>query len=242
MSIIKRVAKHEKSDGPLYFNHDSLGEPTPNYVAWIDMMGARAAMAHSLAVSSNHIGRVHSAVLRSRTGEVLVYPAMDGAYVTSVAREPIESTLRGFFECCAEYFAATERDEHRFLVRGGLAYGPVIHGRDISSNCSRELAKDEPYKSSLLFGIPVVQANRCEALAPPFGVYVDESARSFAPSDSRTFSGLWWRWWTGDSPPDAFTARIRKHFDWCENNWRRIEYSQDRIKEHRDLARQYMCL
>jgi hypothetical protein len=163
---------------------------------------------------------------------------MDGAYITSEKQASIMTTLKGFFTSCAEYFAGMEKPEHRFLIRGGLAFGPVIHGADISPACNPELGKTAEYKQNLLFGMPMIQANRCELLAPPFGLYLDESARAFAAEGSAPFSGVWQKWWDKELP-DGFLNRLYEHFTWCEANWRRVEYKLERVREHSEMARQY---
>jgi hypothetical protein len=224
----------------LYFDEQKLDDPKASYVAWVDMMGARNSMSQSLAASANHIGRVHLAILLSQTKDVRTYPVMDGAYITSEKRAPIMETLRGFFGLCAEYFEVTDKPEHRFLVRGGLAHGPVVHGSDIPSACNKDLSKNPEYSRNLLFGIPMIQANRSESLAPPFGLYLDESVRSFSEPGAQPFSGVWWKWWS--AIPKGFLDRLEEHFHWCEKNWRRIEYKEDRLKEHFDMARQYFGL
>lgn len=226
----------------LYFDNGSL-KPKPNYVAWVDMMGARNAMAQSLASSANHIGRIHAAILLAKTDDVRVYPVMDGAYITAEKKKAITGVLTNIFMRCAEYFAATEEPEHRFLMRGGLAYGPVIHGGDITKPCNDQLGGSGSYKDNLLFGIPMIQSNRAEGFAPPFGIYLDESSRAFANTGSSPLSGVWFKWWNAAAPlPQGFTERLREHLKWCKENWRRIEYREDRLKEHPDMAIQYFGL
>lgn len=224
---------------PLQFDNRNL-ESKPSYVGWVDMMGARNAMAHSLGSSSNHIGRIHAAILRSSDSEVRVYPVMDGAYITSEKKDPMVKTLTGFLMLCAQYFASEPKAEHRFMVRGGLAYGPVIHGCDITTSHNQELGNAEDYRKNLLFGIPMIQANRGEGQAPPFGIFLDESVRSFSGHGAKVFSGVWWKWWNGTNRlPDGFTDRLQEHFKWSTEHCHRIEYPEDRLKLHSKLAKQY---
>jgi len=225
----------------LFFNDSGLKKPKPNYVAWVDLMGARNAMSQSSSSSANHIGRIHSAILQSRRKEVRVYPVMDGAYITCEERPPIIETLRDIYVQCAEYIASTAKPGHRFLMRGGLAFGPVIHGSDITSTSSYELGKNPDYTRSLLFGMPMIQANRAEGFAPPFGLYLAESVRNHTSGRDFPLSGVWWKWWK-HALPAGFTERLREHFNWCLSNWRSLEYQEDRVKEHYDLARQYFGL
>lgn len=72
----------------------------------------------------------------------------------------------------------SETNNHRFIVRGALAKGTIQHGRKISSEVSPDMAPRSGYKQHLLFGIPMIQAFNAEKQAPPFGIYIHESART----------------------------------------------------------------
>ena len=224
-------------DDLLYFNENKLSSPSPSYVAWVDMMGTRNAMSQSLASSANHIGRIHAAIIRAKRPGLKVYPVLDGAYITAEKQKTIMDSLKAVFTECAKYFAAQATPEHRFLIRGGLAYGPVIHGSEINKHCNKELGEDPDYRKNLLFGMPMVQANRGEGNAPPFGMFIDESARAFG-ADGKTFSGLWFKWWK-DSPPVGFTKRLQEHFEWAEAHSHGIGYDEKSLKAHYKMARQY---
>jgi len=222
----------------LFFNASVL--PAKNhYVAWVDMMGTRNAMSHSLASSTNHIGRLHAAIIRSKNNNIRVYPMMDGAYIVCEEFGPIKNMLDGTFTLCANYFSSTDRPEHRFMIRASLSFGPVIDGADISAPCNAELAKTEFYKQSLLFGMPVIQAFKSDNFAPPFGIYLHESTRAFSGENSSPLSGVWLKWWRNEEFPSSFVERLYEHFAWCESNWLRIEYKLDRIKAHAEMAHQY---
>ena len=146
--------------------------------------------------------------------------------------------LNQIFRTCAEYFASRDKYEHRFLIRGGLAFGPVIHGADITTECNPDLASNEAYRDNLLLGMPMVQSNRAETSAPPFGIFIDESARAFSPSGSKPFSGLFYKWWNNDLPA-GFSERLKEHFQWAASNSFSIAYPAAKAKEHEEMARQY---
>jgi predicted RNA-binding protein with TRAM domain len=89
----------------------------------------------------------------------------------------------------------------------------------------------------------MVQAFEYEREAPPFGVYVHESARSFAPDErnEEPFNYVWWKWF---QPVDrAIAVELREildeYYEWATNNSRRIENDLERIDEHEKLAKQY---
>ncbi len=202
------------------------------------MMGTRNAMSQSLASSANHIGRIHTAIVRAQNRDLKIYPVLDGAYITAEKRAPMLEALNSIFRTCAEYFASQEDYERRFLIRGGLAFGPVIHGADISKDCNRDLGENKQYRDNLLLGMPMVQSNRAEGSAPPFGIFIDESARAFSASNTKPLSGLFYKWWNNDLPT-GFAARLEEHFRWASSNSFSIGYPVAKAKEHEEMARQY---
>jgi hypothetical protein len=222
----------------LYFNGKKLPSPKLSYVAWVDMMGTRNAMSQSLASSANHIGRIHAAIVRAQNDDLKIYPVLDGAYITSEKKSAMTDALSIIFRTCAEYFASQAKYEHRFLIRGGLAFGPVIHGSEITTQCNPELGDNERYRSNLLLGMPMVQSNRAESSAPPFGLFVDESARAFSASGSKSFSGLFYKWWKRDLP-EGFLPRLTQHLQWAAANSFSIGYPKEKAKEHEEMAQQY---
>ena len=59
-----------------------------------------------------------------------------------------------------------------------------------------------------MLGIPLVQAFLAESGAPPFGIYVHESARSFAPPNQSPISHILWRWWLSDDTNKKLAAKL----------------------------------
>lgn len=237
--ILSKVSEAHSHEDPLSFDESQLPKPEPHYVMWIDIMGSAKAMSHSLPASSNHIGRLHAAIIRNKLPGVQTYPVMDGAYITSTAQKEILKMLKGVFTDCAQYFLDTAEPRHRFLVRAGLAFGPVVHGGTINEKVCITIANDSSYSASLLFGIPIVQAYRSEGSAPPFGLSLDESARAFAPPRTKPLKGLWYEWWKNGGPPIGFKEALLGHLDWCKSHHLGIEYPIDRLNIHRQMVEQY---
>jgi hypothetical protein len=94
----------------------------------------------------------------------------------------------------------------------------------------------------------MVQAYQMERAAPPFGIAVHETARTFTNSGSdRLFTGKWFRWWQRREQVDAIAVpalfkAINSHFDWCSSHSDELDYSPDRLKEHRRMSEQYFDL
>jgi hypothetical protein len=187
--------KSKTIDTP-YFNPYKL-DASPHYVARIDMMGARAAMTRSLTVSARFIGKLHVAMLQApRDNVAALVPTIDGAYIACEKRDDLLDVMRSVFRSLAASFVAEKNRYHQFLIRGGIAYGPIVLGSSISKTESTLLAKplNHSYRDAILLGIPVVQAYEVEADAPPFGIGVHVSARAFAPEESKPFNSTFWKW------------------------------------------------
>ncbi len=103
-------------------------------------------------------------------------------------------------------------------------------------------ASEAGYARTLLLGMPVIQAHVGEAQAPPFGVFVGESARAFAPTGSKAFNEVWWRWF--EPSHKALARKLRKrlsqYYKWCESHSRSILYDGARIEAHRSAAEQFL--
>jgi hypothetical protein len=165
---------------------------------------------------------------------------MDGFYAATPNRNQMLDFLRNVFKSVAEEFNTTVESHHRFMIRGGLAFGPVIHGHDVGQ-CAAELAAHLSYADSVLLGMPMVQAHLSERDAPPFGVFVHESARVFAPGGTDPLHWIWWKWKNEDSSATWVSLKdhLTAHLDWCKARPQAILYSLDRIEAHQKMVEQY---
>src|SRR5688572_27501511 len=110
------------------FDSRSLPDPLPEYVAWVDMMGTRPVMARSLSISANFLFKLHALGSSSAKAvtTVRVYPVMDGLFVATPSRDVMHRFAAVLFSTLARLFIQTTDNAHRFLVRGAIAYGPVV--------------------------------------------------------------------------------------------------------------------
>jgi hypothetical protein len=228
---------------PLYFNAQQLPKPANEYVGWIDEMGVQSAMSRSLDITANFVFKLHVAALQAPNVGVSLYPVMDGLYIACSSQQDVLEFLRSVFANIAETFVSETEQLHRFIVRGALAFGPVIHGADVpieSSNAfSTELGK--PYKHAILLGMPMVQAHIAEKNAPPFELFVHETARTFAPPSAKPLHHVWWKWVNSDNSWvwNGLPTALLSYFEWCSERACSIQYDRERIDIHADLARQY---
>ena len=224
----------------LEVNTSTLKVNQPEYVCWMDVMGTRSIMSHSLERASNFIIRLHAAVLQSRHANQRLYPMLDGMYITSASQTEMLDLLRQSFRVLAYEFAHAKEEHHRFIPKASLSFGPVVHGVTISSDVSPELAANPPIRDSLLLGLPVIEAHQGERNAPPFGIYVDISARTFSPPESTVLPYVWWKWFNSCARPPNFLKKVTDYYDWCELHRYSQQYEPDRIKEHKAMALEYL--
>jgi len=245
----ERLEKEVKSTA--YFDPNELPKPENSYVCWLDVMGVRQDMLVSLHRTSNNIFKLHSSVLKAErraSYEISLYPVMDGVFVVSPIKDHIESFLAQVFETLAEtVLQQSNKIYHIFAARAAIAYGPVIHGRDIPDEADLEIARVPWYRGSILLGNPMIQAIRAESQAPPFGIYIDESARSISTEDEHSFNRTWYRWFYPNQSGRSLGKlaigigyKLDKYFEWCENNRHMSDgYRLEDMKKHREMARQY---
>jgi hypothetical protein len=227
---------------PLFFNASHMPQPAPEYVAWVDVMGTQASMSAALKVAANFIFKLHIAALRAPHANVRIYPVMDGFYAAAPGKDDMLEFLRSVFSEVAATFNAETENRFRFVIRGALSYGPVVHGSALPPQCSPALAANGQYRDHLLLGMPMVQSHLSETRAPPFGVYVHESARAFAATGQSPLIDRWWSWsGAAHATWAALPAELMAYYDWCDARAGKIDYLPERIDAHRRMARQYFA-
>ena len=82
--------------------------------------------------------------------------SMDGLNVSSSNQQAMLEFLPSVFSSIAEVFVEETENLHRFIVRGALAFGPVIHGAEVAPSASNVFGgvTGEQYKNAILLGIP----------------------------------------------------------------------------------------
>jgi len=84
----------------------------------------------------------------------------------------------------------------------------------------------------------MVQACQSEKYAPPFGIYIHESARSFAPQDTEPIHHVWMKWFD-EQNREGYLNGIKSYFDWFETKPNFMQYNSERIQEHKKMAEEY---
>lgn len=227
-----------------YFDASSL-TASSEYVAWVDVMGTQASMSRSIQATANFVFKMHIAALEavSCNARIRLYPVMDGLYASSPDQAVFVEFLRSLLLAVAQTFVTTKDQRHKFLVRGGLAFGSVYHGAMLPTTSSAKLSAAPQYRDSILLGMPMVQAHLAERTAPPFGIAVDESARGFAPQGSEPFHTAWWHWKNENTAADwnALTPAMAEYFAWCRDRSQPLGYPADRIAAHKEMYAQLVA-
>lgn len=233
----------------LYFNSALLGEPAYDYVCWLDVMGTGNQMLRSLPIAANFVFKLQCAILEAfeevDPKGVRLYPVMDGTYITADNRSELQTLLRQTLCRLAITFLNEPKPFHRFLVRGAVAFGPLYHGADLPNDIAYVLSNNTDVRDGILMGLPMAQAHRDEAEAPPFGISVHSSARAFAPNTDKPFRFIWLDWFRYSTPPidpKQMLAHLNEYFDWQQAHFNATGYRPDRIAHHRQLASEYYTL
>ncbi|MCC7291469.1 MAG: hypothetical protein IT449_05340 [Phycisphaerales bacterium] len=222
-------------------------EAVAEYVGWIDLMGAKGWMAGSIRHAAELVGLIHIAgksAAKATTG-AHAYPVIDGVYITSPDKAAFRKATHQTMRTLARTFESRKQID-RFLVRGGVAYGRVLHGEAIAA-LHGQLRNDEEYARCLAIGASIRQAYLAEGSAPPFGFYVDMTARSVASNNDSPYISSFDRWWRLDEPGQKriatrFGRLLDDHFVYLERKHRGIEYPLARLQEHRALGCEYFRL
>jgi len=221
---------------------DQLSAVEPRYVCWLDLMGVQNTMSTSLEESTIDMLNLHIAVDEALDRDNIAhYPVMDGVYLTTDSRRKILPFLRTVFSKLAKDNIENQDTPYVYIPRAAVAYGPAIHGSDISDSANEDFMTDSDYVDSLLIGLPMIQAIQSESSAPPFGIYVHESARAFAPDGEDPIERIWHEWfrYVDDDIESLLLDTLNEYYDWCENAHREIEYPMEDIERHREMAEQY---
>jgi hypothetical protein len=238
------MAEYRRDERP-YFDELRMSLPTDEYVCWIDVMGSQSIMLRSLSIASNFLMKLHVAAIRaSEAFPVELYPVIDGVYVCSPSQNPLLHFVNRVCSSLAATFILETNPFHKFQIRSGLAYGPVIKGIG-ALECANELRNHPDHTRRILLGPTLTQAYQIERQSAPFGVAIHESARTFAPTGELPMSGTYWKWWkshcrTGDDTlaSELFNS-LEAHYKWCLKHTVALSYDKVDIERHRLLSEEY---
>lgn len=246
----------------LYFDSKRMPPPKGEFIAWCDGMGTGRCLSRSLHEAANSVFKLHSAfsIAQSGTTGVCFYPVMDGVYITSPSRNTMNQVLRNAFCELAKEFVHRPGTPNMHMMRTGLAFGPVLHGGDIPAEAFFGTFKDgreiqaETFEQSplrqirlqVLLSPAMVLAYNAEKCAPPFGIYVDDTAKSYpnlCPNSDGTYISNLFQWWIFDDEAreiaTALYGQILFYLSKAETHSVGMGYPIEAIRRHRELAVEY---
>jgi hypothetical protein len=239
-AAVSSIAEQRKDEQPL-FAHDKMRPATHKYVGWVDVMGSQGVMLRSLNMSAHFLMKLHLASLHAHDSSIELFPVIDGIYACSSSQKSILTFLNKVNSALAITFILEPVALHKFMIRSGLAYGPVITGKETLA-CAVELQENSKQVNQIFFGAPLTQAFQIEKKAAPFGVALHESVRSFAPNKETPMSGTYWKWWKHPKE-DALALELfdslKKYYAWCSAHTAMLAYDKTDIERHIELAKEY---
>lgn len=223
----------------IIFDSRKLPEAQNEYVCWIDIMGTRNIMMDSIETASNFIFKFHTAVMECKNPEAKYYPLMDGVFITTKSKTTIESIVSTIFQKIATEFIDETKNKHRFLIKGTISYGPIIHGEEVSKDACEGLSKEDEYRKSILMGIPMIQAYLAEKNAPPFGIFIHESARTFHEPKRKRLSGKYYHWTKDVELRKKLLSSINNYFSWTEKYSVSVNLEKSKSQYYKAVAEEY---
>lgn len=227
---------------PFYLGTQS-GPQKSRYVLWVDIMGSQGKMLRNVRTASIPLMKLHVAALNAKKktiGEIDLFPVIDGIYVVSEHFSAIVFFISDVFRSMGAEFLVLKNWE-RSVLRGAVAYGPVIMGGECKEGAA--ILKQSDYANSILLGMPLVQAYTAEKGAPPFGVSVHESVRAFGRLGEDRITVSLWRWWGRNQVnmkiANALLPSLRSYYEWCRKNPTASGYLPERIVAHQAMAGEY---
>lgn len=140
-------------------------------------MGIQTHMERSIPSAANFVYKTHIAVLKAKTNNIRVYPVMDGFYASCGDMNEFQTFIGKVLSELLNLFISEAYPHLRFIVRGGIAFGRIHHGRDLEAAASEILQDNQDHKNMILLGQPMIYAHTIEKSAPPFGLAVHDSAQ-----------------------------------------------------------------
>jgi hypothetical protein len=246
---LRKMLKDRGDVGPKYlFNavKEVADVRDYRYVFWLDLMGARNAMKLSLPRAARSVMKIHSAALLAKQlyPGLEINPVMDGVYGYVATRKLLQDCLTEILRALANVFVQEKTPSNRFMVRAGVSFGPLVPGISLAEGAPI-LQTNREYLGGTAIGMAISHAYEAEGCAPPFGVYIHESARAFAPSAPKAYAYLTnlWPWFDEDDALTWATRRtLLKHFDWLSKNPVGAQYESEALKKHKALATEYFRL
>lgn len=220
----------------LEFKPENLPRGEEEAVAWVDIMGTRAMMEYSVKTASTNICKLHVAAIESDyIDEISLYPMLDGFYAVGDSIDYILDFVQDVFQTMARVqIERRSRDDqfaiyHTVIPKASIAYGTIYQGKNISSSQLSE----HPNKNGIVVGGPIIEAIEGERDAPPFGIFLCQSA-------TESSGGKVVEWWDQYQFGNNLFRLLEAYYEHFENFNHKIEYDKNKMENHRREAEEYL--
>lgn len=231
------------------FNADNL-VPQPMYVAWLDIMGTKNAMLHSLKTAANFVAKLHNDIIECRNqlkacDSLWILPMMDGAYVVGPNIVMVRRVIRRVLRECADRFLKESEPIKKCMLRATLSWGNVIHGDALHHSLPTPNEGRRELFQNVMVGMPFVWCHENEKYAPPFGLYVHVSVREHTQATKWSMGWSLDRWWTSKSTSHynfmatSLAQAIRQHLVWLDNHPTESSMDSEHVKKYKKLVEEY---
>lgn len=221
-----------------------------HYVCWLDVMGMQKTMSSSLEKAMNFVLKFHNCIVEAvgavNQSSVVVYnyPIMDGVYLASSNSTELGNVVADIYNRTAAIFLQEPCLARCFVIRGALAKGKILHGDTLQKrrptlkfNCAA--LSGSAVMQQLMVGMPMIQAYVSERNAPPFGVYIHESAREYGKLQGCYYE--WWRHVISGGMVDLvhLKQKLDDYFAFCATKKYQLEMEETKIRRYRELVQEY---
>ena len=166
-------------------------------------------------------------IVHDKNNGMSIYPCTNGLFVAHENKDDFLNFLKDVFFATFQILFEKDLNENRFLIRASISYGPIFIGKNI--------IRSYPFQDDIVIGNAVSQAFSGIHNAPPYGIYVDETARAFTQDDVRIQS-VYYKWF---SSGEYFGKNVIQYLKWCKLHSNSILYKPIDIERHILLASEY---
>ncbi|MFO3390740.1 hypothetical protein SC042_10940 [Legionella pneumophila serogroup 1] len=164
------------------------------YVAFIDIMGIISTFERSRDTAMIFILRFHSVIsqliARGKIDKMITYnPFNDGCFLTADDSKVLLDLIKNVFIEISKIFIDEKEHKKKFIIRGGLTRGTILHGTDIPGNVKNFIIGDN-YKQRFLLGQPIAQAVKLEQTGGYFCINVSPAIASEVESVNNWFNWI----------------------------------------------------
>lgn len=216
----------------LFININKLPDGQKEYVSWVDIMGTKNMFIKSDKCPTLYILKLHKAaekILNNYNDKNFTYyPVIDGFYLVSSDKNLLVDTLKKLFIKLSEEFISEKEQGYKFMIRAGLSYGEVIHGKNINISDDKLGIKTKT-KDMLLFGKPIVDATLAENGLPPFAIGIYEDSKTHF--DDLAIDGKI-NWFDDFKQKEDLIDKVITYYAWHEQHKNWVEYPEDKKKQH----------